>query len=96
MRYARMVAWHSTDNLMLGRRSMQLFWELMGLGPCTRGRLAHPMFTNIVWRDDEFNFLRERNRLGINGALAEMARQWKEMGFGSRSANRSGPVNLYG
>ncbi len=82
MRYARMVAWHSTDNLMLGRRSMQLFWELMGEPVYkTWTGLAHPMFTNMVWRDDEFNFLRERNRLGLRGALAELARQWEEMGF---------------
>jgi enoyl-CoA hydratase len=82
MRYARMVAWQSTDNLMLGRRSMQLFWELMGASAYkTWTSIAHPLFTNMVWRDDEFNFFRERNRRGLREALAEIGRQWEEMGF---------------
>lgn len=82
LRYARMVAWHSTDNLMLGRRSMQLFYELLGLGAYeTWFSTAHPLFTNVVWREDEFNFMRERNQRGMKGALTEMQRQWKEMGF---------------
>ena len=82
MRYAKMVAWHSTDNLMLGRRSMRLFWDLMGVPAYnTWTSIAHPLFTNLVWRDDEFNFLRERNKRGLRGALEEMGRQWDELGF---------------
>jgi enoyl-CoA hydratase len=82
MRYARMVAWHSTDNLMLGRRSMQLFYDVLGLPAYdTWTSIAHPLFTNVVWRDDEFNFMRERNKDGLKGALSEMRRQWAEMGF---------------
>jgi enoyl-CoA hydratase/carnithine racemase len=82
LRYARMVAWHSTDNLMLGRRSMQLFWDEMGL-PAYRTwtSIAHPLFTNMVWRDDEFNFFRERNKRGLRGAMSEMQQQWSDMGF---------------
>jgi enoyl-CoA hydratase len=82
MRYARMVAWHSTDNLMLGRRSMQMFYDLLGIGAYdTWMSIAHPLFTNVVWRDDEFNFMRERNRLGLREAFSEMRDQWDEMGF---------------
>jgi enoyl-CoA hydratase len=82
LRYAKMVAWHSTDNLMLGRKSMQLFYDLMGM-PAYRTwtAIAHPLFTNMVWRDDEFNFFRERNKHGLRGALGEIERQWSEMGF---------------
>ena len=82
MRYAKMVAWHSTDNLMLGRRSMRLFWDLMGVPAYnTWTSIAHPLFTNVVWRDDEFNFLRERNKSGLRGAFDEMRNQWTDMGF---------------
>lgn len=82
LRYARMVAWHSTDNLMLGRRSLRLFWDLMGMAAQrTWFSVAHPLFTNVVWREDEFNFLRERNERGMKGALVEMNRQWEDMGF---------------
>lgn len=82
LRYARMVAWHSTDNLMLGRRSMQLFYELLGITAYdTWTSIAHPLFTNVVWRDDEFNFMRERNKSSVREALNEIQRQWSEMGF---------------
>lgn len=82
MRYARAVAWHSTDNLMVGRRMMRLFWDLMGLPQFqTFYSVAHPLFTNVVWRDDEFNFIRERNQRGLKDALGEIGRQWEEMGF---------------
>jgi enoyl-CoA hydratase len=82
LRYARAVAWHSTDNLMVGRRSMQLFYELLGLSAYeTWTSIAHPLFTNVVWRDDEFNFMRERNQRGMRGTLRELQRQWSEMGF---------------
>jgi enoyl-CoA hydratase/carnithine racemase len=82
LRYARMVAWHSTDNLMLGRRSMQLFYELLGVTAYeTFFSVGHPLFTNVVWREDEFNFMRERNQRGMKGSLTEMQRQWKDMGF---------------
>lgn len=82
LRYARMVAWHSADNLMISRRSMKVFWEMMGLNSFKHfWSVAHPLFTNVVWRDNEFNFLRERNKRGVKGAMQEMNRQWKDMGF---------------
>ncbi len=82
MRYARMVAWHSTDNLMLGRRSIRMFYDMVGIpAQQTWFSIAHPLFTNVVWREDEFNFLRERNERGMKAALVEMNRQWSEMGF---------------
>lgn len=82
MRYARAVAWHSTDNLMVGRRMMQLFWQQMGSDAFrTFFSVGHPLFTNVVWREDEFNFFRERNNRGLKAALQEIGRQWDEMGF---------------
>jgi enoyl-CoA hydratase/carnithine racemase len=82
MRYARAVAWHSTDNLMLGRRSMQFFYKQLGLDAYeTWTSIAHPLFTNVVWRDDEFNFMKERNKNGLSEALTSINRQWKDMGF---------------
>ena len=82
LRYARAVAWHSTDNLMIGRRSVRLFWSLMGVGAYQDFvSVAQPLFTNVVWREDEFNFLRERNSLGVKGAMREMTRHWDEFGF---------------
>jgi 2-(1,2-epoxy-1,2-dihydrophenyl)acetyl-CoA isomerase len=82
LRYARAIATHSADGLMIGKHGLQMFWELMGMS--TYGsfvKLAHPLFTNLVWRDDEFNFFRERNERGAKEALAELSRRWKDFGF---------------
>ena len=65
LRYARAVAAHSTDNLMLGRKSMTMFFRLLGVDTYFNyAEVAHPLFTNMVWREDEHNFLRERNKYG--------------------------------
>jgi enoyl-CoA hydratase len=82
LRYAKGIASHSADGLMIGKHGLQMFWELMGMS--TYGsfvKMAHPLFTNLVWRDDEFNFFRERNERGAKEALAELERRWKELGF---------------
>jgi len=82
LRYATAIASHSADGLMIGKHGLQMFWELMGMS--TYGsfvKLAHPLFTNLVWRDDEFNFFRERNRRGPKEALDELNRRWKDLGF---------------
>jgi enoyl-CoA hydratase len=61
---------------------MQLFYELLGLSAYdTWTSIAHPLFTNVVWREDEFNFMRERNKRGMSGTLKELRQQWSEMGF---------------
>ena len=82
LRYARAIASHSADGLMIGKHALQMFWELMGMS--TYGafvKLAHPLFTNLVWRDDEFNFFRERDKRGAKEALAELNQRWKKLGF---------------
>src|SRR6185312_3046488 len=54
LRYARAVASHSTDGLMLGRKAMQMFWSMLGMAEWSAfTNIAHPLFTNLVWRDDE-------------------------------------------
>ena len=82
LRYARGIASHSADGLMIGKHGLQMFWELMGMS--TYGafvKMAHPLFTNLVWRDDEFNFFRERDKRGAKEALAELDKRWKDFGF---------------
>ena len=82
MRYARAVAALSTDGLMLGKRALQQ--HLHGLGVASYqnfASVAHPLFTNLVWRDDEFNFLRERNTLGNKGAWAALNKIFSDQGF---------------
>src|SRR5262249_41684429 len=60
LRYAKAVANHSTDGLMIGRQAKKLVWDMLGL-PQWEAFLAvgHPLFTNLVWRPDEANLLKE-------------------------------------
>lgn len=82
MRYARAIAHHSADGLMLGKAALITFWHAVGMAQFGDWmHVAHPVFTNLVWREDEFNFMRERNERGGREALAELSRRYAEWGF---------------
>ena len=82
LRYARAIAHHSADGLMIGKQALITFWNAVGMAQFgDYVQMAHPTFTNIVWRDDEFNFMRERNERGAKEALEELRRRYEEWGF---------------
>jgi enoyl-CoA hydratase len=82
MRYARAIAHHSADGLMIGKAALITFWNAVGMAQFGDWvQMAHPVFTNMVWREDEFNFLRERGARGGKGALEELSRRYSEWGF---------------
>jgi enoyl-CoA hydratase len=82
MRYARAIAHHSADGLMIGKAALIAFWHAVGMAQFGDWvQMAHPVFTNMVWRDDEFNFFRERASRGGKEALAELSRRYAEWGF---------------
>ena len=83
LRYARAVANHSTDGLMLGRKAMQMFWSMMGMAQWNAFcEVAHPLFTNLVWREDEANLYKERQSAGsASAALKAVYRRWEDLGF---------------
>ena len=82
MRYARAVAAHSTDNLMLGKRALQQYYHGMGVGAFLNfATVAHPLFSNVVWREDEMNFLKERDRVGGREAMKNVNKVWEDLGF---------------
>ena len=83
LRYAKAVANHSTDGLMIGRQAKKLFWNMMGLPEWfTFTSIGHPLFTNLVWRDDEVNLLKERTRTGnARQALDAVHKRWEDLGF---------------
>lgn len=83
LRYARAVAAHSTDGLMIGRVAKNIFWDALGLSVYeTFNQVAHPLFTNLVWRDDEANLLRERSRAANSReALNRVYQRWEDLGF---------------
>jgi enoyl-CoA hydratase/carnithine racemase len=82
MRYAKAVAAHSTDSLMLGRHCMQMFWDLVGLGTYMNFfKTAHPLFTNVVWREDEANWFKMRQEYGPKEGIAKLHKIWEDLGF---------------
>lgn len=82
MRYARAVAAHSTDNLMLGKRAFHQYLHGQGMSAFQNfATVAHPLFTNMVWREDEANFLKMRNEHGGKNAMKELNKIWEDLGF---------------
>jgi enoyl-CoA hydratase len=82
MRYARAIAHHSADGLMIGKQALIAFWHSAGMAQFGDWvEMAHPLFTNIVWREDEYNFFKERDDRGAKEALAELNRRYAEWGF---------------
>lgn len=82
LRYARAVAAHSTDNLMLGKRALQQFYHGLGISAFVNfATVAHPLFSNVVWREDELNFLRERDKVGGRQAMVNLNKIWEDLGF---------------
>ena len=82
MRFARAISMLPADGLMLGKRALQQHWHHVGMGSYQNfASVGHPLFTNIVWRDDEFNFLRERNRMGNKEAWNTLERMYADLGF---------------
>jgi len=82
MRYARAIAHHSADGLMVGKHALITFWNAVGMAQFGDWvPMAHAVFSNLSWRDDEFNFMKERSERGGRAALAELERRYAEWGF---------------
>jgi enoyl-CoA hydratase len=82
MRYARAVAALSTDGLMLGKRALHQFLHGVGMASYQNfASVGHPLFTNLVWREDEFNFMKERNELGNKDAWKKLNKIFDDQGF---------------
>lgn len=82
LRYARAIAHHSADGLMIGKHALITFWHAVGMAQFGDWvPMAHSVFSNLSWRDDEFNFMKERGARGGREALAELERRYAEWGF---------------
>lgn len=82
MRYANAVALNPADGLMIAKTHTLLMLDLLGVpGQFNAGALAYPLFTNLKWDDEDFNFLKRRQQLGVSKAFAEREARWAELGF---------------
>jgi enoyl-CoA hydratase/carnithine racemase len=82
LEWANAIAAHATDGIVIGRILHQLTLDALGLRQSYMASLlSHPLFTNLVWRDDEWNFLKERDNASRAGdAFAERERRWQSVG----------------
>lgn len=82
LRYARAIAHHSADGLMVGKHALIAFWHAVGMAQFGDWvPMGHTVFSNLSWRDDEFNFMKERSARGGREAMAELERRYSEWGF---------------
>lgn len=82
MRYAKAVALNPADGLMIAKTHTLLMLDFLGVpGQFNAGALAYPLFTNLKWDDEDFNFLKRRQQLGVSKAFAEREARWAELGF---------------
>jgi enoyl-CoA hydratase len=82
LRFARAVATLPADGLMLGKRAIHQYLHGIGMSAYQNfASVAHPLFTNLVWRDDEYNFLRERNKVGNRTAWRKLQEIFRKLGF---------------
>lgn len=76
--WARRVAQHPRDALVTGKAMHQMALDsLGGSQQFWRGYVGHTLGTNLRFEDDEFNFLRERERRGTRDAFAERDRHYR-------------------
>jgi enoyl-CoA hydratase len=82
LRFARAVAALSADGLMLGKRAVHQYLHGIGMASYQNfASVAHPLFTNLVWRENEYNFLRERDKVGNKTAWERLHRIFSKLGF---------------
>lgn len=82
LRFARAVATLPADGLMLGKRAVHQYLHGIGMsGYQNFASVAHPLFTNLVWREDEYNFLRERDKVGNKTAWKKLHSLFSKLGF---------------
>ncbi len=82
LRWAKAVALNPADGLMIAKTHTLMMLDLLGMpGQFTAGALAYPLFTNLKWDDEDWNFLKRRQELGISKAFAEREQRWAELGF---------------
>lgn len=83
MRFAKSVALFPADGLMNAKAHLFTMFDLMGMpGQYSTGALAYPLFTNLQWEGEDWNFLKRRKELGsVSKAFAEREARWAELGF---------------
>jgi enoyl-CoA hydratase len=81
---AQEIALLPRDGIAIGKAMRQVEYGSLGLlGIFDTGYVGHSFFTNVRWEPDEFNFIRERNKVGVKAAFGSRDALWG--GWGLRS-----------
>lgn len=82
MRWAKTVALHPGDGLMIAKAQLHVLFDAIGMPTqYEAGALGHPLFTNLRWEGEEFNFLKRRNEIGTRATFAEREARWEQLGW---------------
>lgn len=82
LEWAEAVAIHPMDGLVIGKAHHQATLEGLGLHQSWHaGSISHPLFTNLVYGEGDWNFLSRRDKLGPRDSFRERERLWAEKGF---------------
>jgi enoyl-CoA hydratase/carnithine racemase len=82
LEWAEAVAMHPMDGLVIGKAHHQATLDGLGLHQSWHtGTISHPLFTNLVYAEGDWNFLSRRDKLGTTESFKEREDRWKEKGF---------------
>ena len=82
LRWAKMVCLNAADGLMNSKMQMKTLYEALGVGTAYHARMmCHTLFSNLVWHDDEQNFLKLRTQVGAREAFRQREARYAELGF---------------
>ena len=79
---AKAICLMPRDAVVLGKAHTMLAFDTLGITAGLRqGEIMHAMCTNLRWEEDEFNFLREREKMGAKEAFHKMHDRFKKLGY---------------
>jgi enoyl-CoA hydratase len=82
LEWAEAISIHPMDGLVIGKQHHLETLEGLGLHrDWHSGSISHPLFTNLVYGEQDWNFLSRRGKLGSRETFKERERLWAEKGF---------------
>ena len=74
---AQEIAALPRDGLAIGKAMRQIAYGRLGfLSSFDTGYVGHTFWTNLRWEEDEFNFIREREKVGVKAAVKAREALW--------------------
>ena len=63
---AKKICLMPRDGIAIGKASNHMICDILGLTQgWNQGYLTHTLFTNLRWEDDEYNFIKQREKKGV-------------------------------